>query len=967
MEITLLQKLLIETLPKSEKDSVLGEFMQTVLPALEREFAFVPALGGSDRKYAKRADQSLLVHVLNGLITAWNLSQELDEPLSQEEARLLCLGFTLHDYDKYNYYCHIQDPPTLQETDEIVALCHRLAQKLNFAAFWQNWEAYLLDICFLAQNTQGKWGNNLNSQQWENGRTFKIEFPERLRLCELLRFGDIAVHLQEPAEIELSTPTGQSLQACLDQLEIEKKLVYHRLRDCRGLVTNHIHNAVAQFVTENNWKPILYFANGVVYLTAESHEIPSLNAIQDTAWQRIFKGNPRRKEDGLEQYFSRGDVGFIRSGKGLKIAPLTRELFSPADLIRQLPIVVKAKVQNFKSPATPKRLEKLSLSQAEKDRLNLYADIWSDRLAEFLILTQREFFDTPEKQKQYINWILTRLELVNEFSPEKTQIQKGGVIYGWYHVAVSFLARQKYDHSPESLVITDFLVDLSQQLANWATENNLLPQSESLTRTAFNDYLAQYLELSGWKSVEVCFNEELQNYAESKVNNKPICSLSTGEFIAEDQRDSVVIFKPQQYSNKNALGGGRIKRGISKIWSLEMLLRQAELSAPAGKLEDRQPVFLYIFPAYVYSPQTALAVKTLVKQMKRMSLWDVRKHPHDLQSLPWQEKKPKAGRFDEEYSTTEMPFTALHLMTPPVQKPTVTESWIEPLFKALALPQLLGVKVVATPSQEPLYTSDKEFLETVKLDGVAGFWTLLGLETSLRLQEIKPALDKLLVVYSLHLDNRSSPPDARWSALNSTVREVMTDVLNVFAIAQQGLRSDRYKLTAQKVQDYWHFAEILAQGNFTSQEKMKLTKRLVSEYRSFYQVKVSESSHAILLPLTKVLEVILSVPDDWDDEELILQGAGQLYDTLDRQDRKKVYRPFLIDKSIAFEQRKAEELQAIQTFMTTCVKELFGQMCKRDRALLQENRNRIKSGAEFAYRLLALQEKKDLDSGSTDS
>ncbi|MBZ8180494.1 type I-D CRISPR-associated protein Cas10d/Csc3, partial [Oscillatoria salina] len=119
------------------------------------------------------------------------------------------------------------------------------------------------------------------------------------------------------------------------------------------------------------------------------------------------------------------------------------------------------------------------------------------------------------------------------------------------------------------------------------------------------------------------------------------------------------------------------------------------------------------------------------------------------------------------------------------------------------------------------------------------------------------------------------------------------------------------------------------------------------------------------LPLTKALEVILSVPDDWADEELILQGAGQLQSALDRQEVYK--RPLIKDKSIPFEKRQAQELQAIQGFMTTCVKELFGEMCKRDRALLQENRNRIKSGAEFAYRLLALEEKNDSNSESTES
>jgi CRISPR-associated protein Csc3 len=133
-------------------------------------------------------------------------------------------------------------------------------------------------------------------------------------------------------------------------------------------------------------------------------------------------------------------------------------------------------------------------------------------------------------------------------------------------------------------------------------------------------------------------------------------------------------------------------------------------------------------------------------------------------------------------------------------------------------------------------------------------------------------------------------------------------------------------------------------------EKLKLTKELVNQYRTFYQVNLSESSHSILLPLSKALEIILSTPEHLDYEELILQGSGQLYDALDRQEVYK--RPLLQDKNIAYEIRKQNEIQAIHQFMTTCVEKLFGDMYKSDRALLQENRNRIKSGAEFAYRLL---------------
>ena len=72
-----------------------------------------------------------------------------------------------------------------------------------------------------------------------------------------------------------------------------------------------------------------------------------------------------------------------------------------------------------------------------------------------------------------------------------------------------------------------------------------------------------------------------------------------------------------------------------------------------------------------------------------------------------------------------------------------------------------------------------------------------------------------------------------------------------------------------------------------------------------------------------------------------------------------------MDKSIDVAARKAKELEAIHDFMSTCVNDLFKGLYKGDRALLQENRNRIKSGAEFAYRLI--DGKKDTDTQESSS
>jgi len=973
---TLLQTLLVETLP-ADTDPILRSYIETVLPSMEREFALIPALGGSEeahyqllsklgdprakekaQRWSNRADQNLLVHVLNALLTAWNLTPYLSQPLSDVEKYLICLGLTLHDYNKY---CSGQgeEAPQAYEVPTILELCQTLGEKLNFQSFWSDWQQYLPEIGYLAQNTQYKAGTNAIPANWP---TFTIKDRRRLELPlrRLLAFGDIAVHLQDPADIVTQTG-GDRLREHLRFLGIKKKLVYHRLRDSLGILTNGIHNATVRFARELEWEPILFFAQGVVYLAPPDSETPDCFELQEFIWQQISQL--------LGSKMLGGEIGFKRDGKGLKVAPQTLELFAPADLIRQLPDVIQARVANVKSPATPKRLEKLPLSEEDKKSLTRDADIRADRLAEFVFLTQKEFFGSSP---DYINWVLEALELQGKISPEQTQAQSGGVNYGWYHAAARYISEHR-SLTPDE--VSEKLSKLAEELATWAEEKDLLPEHHSPTREIFYSYLTQYLEVHSWENQDPAFQDELAAYtvAKTQAAKQPICSLSSGQFASEDQMDSVVLFKPQQYSNKNPLGGRQIKRGISKIWSLEMLLRQALWSVPAGKLEEQQPIFLYIFPAYVYSPQTAAAIRLLVNDIKRTNLWEVRKHwfkagmyHSGLQSLDWRKTdEPESGRYPgDKYAGEDLPFMATNYTT--TRGKTLTDAWIEPAFLALALPLLLGVKVVATSSSVPIYNSDRDFSESVILDGPAGFWNLLNLPTSLRIQDLSKGLERLLIAYSLHLDSRSCPPDARWRSLIGTVREVTTNVLNVFALALEGLRRDkRERPSSEEVQRYWKYAQVwLGVNDENSTEEtqteggiylMKLIEELVQQYRRFYQVKVTESSHTILLPISKALEIILTVPQQVDYEDLVLQGAGQLKDALDR---REVYnRPLLMDKSLDYATRQAQELTAIHTFMSTCVHELFGKLYNYDRALLQENRNRIKSGAEFAYRWLALQEK----------
>jgi CRISPR-associated protein Csc3 len=997
---TLLQTLLTATLP-AETDPILQAYIAQLVPAMEREFGGISAQGGSRRlhehqlrqqlnasqaqdpeaiarireqaqRYSRRPDQNLCVHCLNGLLIAWNLAETLF-PLNDSEKRVLCLGQTLHDYNKY---CHAngEGAPKAHEIADILNLCSDLGAKLQFQEFWPDWQIARVDVAFLAQNTQFKCATNPYLREWQEYGDFYLDSRRLSQLRDLSALGDITVHMKDPADVETES-SGQRLKDHLRGLGSPLQFRYHRLRDTIGILTNAIHNTVMTFAREQGWQPVAFFAQGVIYLSPKQAEVPDRDSLKTYLW------------DGMRELLAdnmfQGDIGFKRDGKGVKVAPQALELIPPAELIRGLPQVMFAKVQNAKVPATPKRLTKLQqrgdLSEAEWSEIKAYSDLRADRLAEFLLFVQRQFFAAiPE----FVPWVIHYWGLAGVLMPDQVEIVLGGVNYGWYRLAAHVLARHSGWDDDQ---LQAQLQDLAEAIVDWGQRGDRLPPYESPTQQVFDRYLDSYLDLSGWDSYLGNFAQELDRYSQAKTRQgkQPICTLSSGEFPSEDQLDSVVLFKPQQYSNKNALGGRQIKRGISKIWALEMLLRQSRWSASAGRFEDEKPVFLYLFPAYVYAPQTIKALRVFCQDVvQTLNLWKVNDawikncSPEKsggesgllrvLYGLNWLPEESEAGRFAQSpecrrYDSGDLPFVAT-LITKVGKKKTLTEAWVIPLFLSLALPRLLGIRVSASSSHVPLYGSDRDFLGAAQIDGAGGFWDLLSASVTeshgcIRIQEIDPLLTRLLIVYSLHFDSRSSPPDPRWQDLKNTVREVISDVLNVFVLADSGLRAKGRDANPAEARRYWFFAQQLAQDNVLMTEKLSVTKELVTRYRRFYRVRLTDSSHAILLPLTKVLGAILAIPPHLERDDIIQQAAGQLKDAIDRQ--PAYTRPLLLDKSLDYQIRFQQELEAVLEFTTFCVEELFERQYKGDRALLQENRNRIKSGAEFAYRILTLEEQEE--------
>lgn len=423
---TLLQTLLLQILPPS-LDPVLLAYIEKVLPVVERGFGMISVFkrSGNGNLFAQpgtlnavcqiicgdeNSEQSSSTYILHCLLTAWNLLPFLDANLapSDNERRLLCLSLTLQTYDN-----RCQNKATTPRLTSVITL----GEILNFDAFWAEWREYLPEIDYLTQTTRRQIARMSASSARRNACKVS-ERRMKLPLYQLFSFGMIAAQLTSPADI-VTKPVGDRLRTLLREPEIDRTLVYHRLRNCTGLLTNNIHNVVQHFTKKLNWQPILVFAEGVVYLAPLDSSSPDRTELRDFVWEQV--------SNKLATKMLSGETGLKRDGKGLKVAPQTLEFLSPVQLIRNLPNVVVATINNEAAPATPKRLKRLSLSALEQEFLAQGADLRSDRIAEFIVFLQKEFFGN---KPEFITQVLDQLSIQSDITPEQTQIFSGGVNWG---------------------------------------------------------------------------------------------------------------------------------------------------------------------------------------------------------------------------------------------------------------------------------------------------------------------------------------------------------------------------------------------------------------------------------------------------------------------------------------------------------------------------------------------------------
>jgi CRISPR-associated protein Csc3 len=944
-----------------------------------------------------------------------NLVERLPEQkeLDTVGQQIWALGFTVHDYTKA-YGRNVK----AGQLADIRQLVSRLGEKLGFNRFMSDWLNYLDDIVFIAQNTQTVAGANLNVRDYQ----LRLDKHQRETARMLSSVTDLLVHITSPSDVFFRDIRGRdiayNLRQKLDALfgaELAPRLAYHKLLEVRGLLSNLLNNAVIDVLKKQEYEPFLYFPEGVIYLAPQHARAQvDLASLTKATWDRIAKvlaGGPQMNGEGDEDDDDGGEeegLKMKRTKDYMKVPQVLYELLNLETLLeagRQTAMSIrnaKTAARFGAEQAEERGLDIKRLTQKEKEKLfteiglawareqGLPTDVRCDQLAEYLaFLYRRIFAKLKPKPLETTSMLLDALGLSSKISIERAEYQRGGTPTGWFYVAACYL-QLHLEMTPDELGAV--MQDLAAESLQFIEANGLKLAGEGETGRIFQDYAGRIIEIDGLlqgsekETMQAHFAAELQRYMQSKDMNKVACSLCSSPYEAHEQDASTVLFKPQQYSNKSPLNRSRLIRGICPICGLEMMLRMAQQRLPAKDTQEKQAVNLYLYPAYFFTTETAQVVRDFSNRLQTLSIYRLIFTHLEKQGFIYQnlltykdfiidEDETNAGLMGSSWRThySDQDLAALFFIPlhPLGRKLTETDTWIVPTFYALALPLLLGVKCVATPSFTALYTSASDFRETVRIDGVHEFAKHILRTERFRIDEIAENVERLLRIYSLHLDVYSDDGGPHWGQLTNVAKDLETDPLYVFQYydrRQRRSEEERKKGKGKEtrpeanIQKYDGISPLDQQrymGIYQAiggNEEMDFIGRLVEAYAQFYRAEFDklDSAYAVLRPLGTAVKVVVESDPHTESEDLLLLVSGAVNDDQERvrADQAEGFDPIVRIRDRNDYRRQLQlalSRQKIEEFARAVINDCFLTYCNGDRAVMRERTNRIRSAARFYY------------------
>ncbi|MCW3052302.1 MAG: hypothetical protein JWN14_1472, partial [Chthonomonadales bacterium] len=207
--------------------------------------------------------EPLFTHVMSGIGVLTRLAAPEIMDLSDTELRILLSAFTVHDINKIKLFDDDKLPFNKLASLENVAAA---LEDIEIGAFFPEWKDYLGDITMLVRAHSSQ-NNTVGEILIRTHDRTRLDREAVNRLVPLIRAADIA---------DLS----QSLEERIHKAKVLKRLhevsthqyafATHRIAEQRGLLTNILHRAVQDHLSERGAIPLLFYPDGVAYLVLRS-------------------------------------------------------------------------------------------------------------------------------------------------------------------------------------------------------------------------------------------------------------------------------------------------------------------------------------------------------------------------------------------------------------------------------------------------------------------------------------------------------------------------------------------------------------------------------------------------------------------------------------------------------------------------------------------------------------------------
>ncbi|MGQ9632199.1 MAG: type I-D CRISPR-associated protein Cas10d/Csc3 [bacterium] len=234
-----------------EMMEVLNEYVEKVIPKMiDAGYSLKLAKGGAG--YEHLPEQSLFSHIVNGVFGFSRLWGFLDEhKIFSDEKR--------YNEKMYRKFLSLYTTHDMHKTED---------EKLGASEFSVNQDAIEREIRTLGLDgfAETNWHDHRAAMTHDRS----VKQGDRLlgsegidQLVEMVRVADTMASIETPREI---VSLQNHLKDLSKVLATNYRLYFHELADIRGVLTNQIHDAVAEILRGYDFFPLLFFASGVIYL-----------------------------------------------------------------------------------------------------------------------------------------------------------------------------------------------------------------------------------------------------------------------------------------------------------------------------------------------------------------------------------------------------------------------------------------------------------------------------------------------------------------------------------------------------------------------------------------------------------------------------------------------------------------------------------------------------------------------------